>query len=321
MSTTSDDGFFSAGFDPASVDDETRQINDLIERTLAALPPIHTRIPADVRREREEGKGPFPPLQLSPLARERAIPGPAGPLKLRVLSCPEPRAVYFHIHGGGWTLGGAHHQDPLLTALVDTCKVTAVSVEYRLAPEHPYPCGPDDCEAAALWVVENAARTFGAERLLIGGESAGAHLAAVTLLRLRDRHGFRGFRGANLVYGCFDLTLTPSVRRWGERNLILSTPIIEWFTDQFVPPERRADPDVSPLYADLRGLPPALFTVGTLDPLIDDSLFMHARWIAAGNRAELALHPGGIHAFNAFPSRLANAANQRQAEFLAQLLA
>jgi len=72
--------------------------------------------------------------------------------------------------------------------------------------------------------------------------------------------------------------MTPSVSRWGERNLILSTPIINWFTEQFVPdPARRRDPDISPLYADLRDLPPARFTVGSLDPLLDDSLFMYGR--------------------------------------------
>jgi acetyl esterase len=308
-------------FAPASIDEETKQQNDLIERVLAALPGIHTRVPADVRREREEGKGPFPPLQLSPRATEREIHGSTGPIKLRLFTHPEPRAIYFHIHGGGWTLGGAHHQDPLLGPLGEACGVTVASVEYRLAPEHAYPAGPDDCEAAAVWLVENARRELGSDRLLIGGESAGAHLAAVTLLRLRDRHRFTGFRGANLIYGCYDLDLTPSVRRWGERNLILSTPIIEWFTDQFVPRERRTDPDVSPLRADLHGLPPALFSVGTLDPLLDDSLFMHGRWLAAGNRAELAIYPGGIHAFNAFPSKLATAAHERQVQFLKGCLA
>ena len=111
------------------------------------------------------------------------------------------------------------------------------------------------------------------------------------------------------------------MRRWGERNLVLSTPIIELFSDCFVPPaEARATPDVSPLYADLRGLPPALFSVGTLDPLLDDSLFMAARWRAAGNAAELAVYPGGMHAFNAFPMRLAESANRRCQAFVADRL-
>jgi acetyl esterase/lipase len=125
------------------------------------------------------------------------------------------------------------------------------------------------------------------------------------------------FRAANLVYGAYDLTFTPSVRRWGTRNHILSTPIIDRFTGWFVPdPTKRSDPDVSPLHADLSGMPSALFTVGTLDPLLDDTLFMAARWSAAGNAAELAVYPGGVHAFNAFPQELASEANARMLEFL-----
>ena len=73
---------------------------------------------------------------------------------------------------------------------------------------------------------------------------------------------------------------------------------------------------VWPIWADLRDLPPALFTVGTLDPLLDDTLFMHARWVAAGNHAELAIYPGGVHGFSGFPTALARGANQRMIEFL-----
>jgi acetyl esterase/lipase len=152
---------------------------------------------------------------------------------------------------------------------------------------------------------------------VIGGESAGAHLSAITLVRLRDRHAATPFSAANLVYGCYDVSLTPSARNWGERYLIISTPIIEWFAGMWLPDRaRRAEPDVSPLYADLCGLPPALFTVGTLDPLLDDSLFLHARWIAAGGRAELAVWPGGIHGFDAFPTALSRAARARMDAFL-----
>ena len=157
---------------------------------------------------------------------------------------------------------------------------------------------------------------------MIGGESAGAHLSAITLVRLRDRHAATPFSAANLVYGCYDVSLTPSARNWGERYLIISTPIIEWFAGMWLPDRaRRAEPDVSPLYADLCGLPPALFTVGTLDPLLDDSLFMAARWAAAGSRAELAVYPGGVHGFNLFPLPLAEVANRRCHAFVADALA
>jgi acetyl esterase/lipase len=308
-------------FRPEAVDEETRAFNAQLEALLQTVPAVHTQPPAVTRAQRESGQGVFGPIVRSDMAVERRIPGPGGELPLRVFVPERVDGVYLHLHGGGWVLGGAHHQDPRLEAIARTCHVAVVSVEYRLAPEHPYPAGPDDCEAAALWLAGNASQEFGSDRLVIGGESAGAHLTAVTLLRLRDRHGFTGFRGANLVYGGFDLTMTPSVARWGERNLVLSTPIIRWFIDQFVPdPARRRDPDVSPLYADLRDLPPALFTVGTMDPLLDDTLFMYGRWVAAGNEAELAVYPGGVHGFNLFPTALARRANERIDAFIRRVV-
>ncbi len=303
-------------FSDTAVDAETASINAGVEAVLAKLPSQLERSPLQLRAEREAGEGVWGPLELDPAAVERQIPGPAGPVPVRIVAPERPRGVYLHFHGGGWVLGAAHHFDRMHRAIADTCGLAVVSVDYRLAPEHPYPAGPDDCEAAARWLIEHAPAEFGTDRLIVGGESAGAHLGVVTLLRLRDRHGFRGFRAANLVYGCYDVGLTPSAMRWGERNLILSTPILHWFADHFVPVERRREPDVSPLYADLTGMPPALITVGTLDPLLDDSLFLHTRWAAAGGEAELAVYPGGIHGFNAFPSALATRANARIAAFL-----
>src|SRR5204862_6555401 len=147
------------------------------------------------------------------------------------------------------------------------------------------------------------------------------HLTALTLLRVRERLGRLPFQAANLVFGAFDLALTPSARAFGEQRLILRTSDLVHFADAFLPAiaDRRA-PGVSPLYADLRGLCPALFTVGTKDALLDDSLFMHARWRAAGNRAELAVYPGAVHGFLAFPAPQAFAAIQRQTAFLQDAL-
>lgn len=308
----------AARFRPEAVDPETRAINEKLEALLAQVPPVTSQEPREIRAARERGESVWGPLQRLDHAETRSIPGPSGDLPVRILRPPEVRGVYLHFHGGGWTLGGEDHHDLLLDALAREAGVAVASVGYRLAPEHPYPAAPDDCEAAALWAVEHAASLLGSDRLVVGGESAGAHLAAVTLLRLRDRHGGVPFRGANLVYGCYDLGLTPSARAWGKRNLVLSTPIIEWFADHFVPdPGLRRHPDVSPLYARLEGMPPAFFSVGTLDPLVDDSLFMAARWAAASGRAELDVVPGGVHGFNAFPLRIAAESNRRQAAFLA----
>lgn len=309
-------------FRPEAIDPETRAFNEELEKQLAAVAPMESLPAREVRARMREGRGLMPKPEFSTRAETRTIPGPAGPLALRIFRPETVRGVYLHIHGGGWTIGAADLQDPRLEELCDGTGLAVASVEYRLAPEHPYPAGPDDCEAAARWLVEHARAEFGSERLLIGGESAGAHLSAVTLLRMRDRHGFTGFSAANLVFGMYDLSQLPSVRNFGERILILSRSNIRWFTEGFVPdPALRREPDVSPLYADLGGLPPALFTVGTLDPLLDDSLFMHARWLAAGNEAELAVYPGGVHAFTGFPTALGARGREGMLRFLSEAAA
>jgi len=236
---------------------------------------------------------------------DRSIAGPAGALRIRSFVPDEVRAVYLDVHGGGFFMGTPEMDDVGNAALAKRAKVATLSVDYRLAPEHPYPAGPDDCEAAALWLLANAKREFGTDRLIIGGGSAGGNLAAVTLLRLRDRHqSAKRFVGANLVFGVYDVSGTPSQIRQG----------IASFRDLYLPGREAAErkhPDISPLYADLTGMPPALFTVGTADYLYDDSLFMALRWRAAGNEAELDIYPESVHGFTVFPTAMARAANAR----------
>ncbi|HMD45216.1 MAG TPA: alpha/beta hydrolase [Acidimicrobiales bacterium] len=263
-----------------------------------ATPSVEERVA--VLRRAQLGGAP------SDRAVDRTIDGPAGAIRIRVLPAEEPQGVLFHIHGGAWMTGSPEAMDVLHEVIVDACNVAVVSVDYRLAPEHPYPAGPDDCEAAAGWLLEHGADEFGSDRLLIGGESAGAHLAAVTLLRMRDRHGAADrFLGANLVFGAYDLSRTPSQRGVG---LVAGTDILDgtgFPLDLFLPglsAEERRDPDVSPLYADLGGLPPALFSVGTNDHLLDDTLFMAARWEVAGNRSQLLVYPETPHGCIALPS-------------------
>lgn len=303
-------------FDPANVDSDTAQLNSRIEKELSALPPIYTFRPQDLRSARAAGNSIWGPIRHVDEAQDRVIAGPGGEIPLRVFVPDKLKAVYLHMHGGGFMLGRADHFDEALNSVAQECQVAVVSVDYRLAPENPYPAAPDDCEAAAVWLVKNCLTEFGSQKLIIGGESAGANLAAVTLLRMRDRHAFTGFAGAVLTYGAYDLSMTPSARNWGERNLILTTNLIRWFHDNYLPSGNNTDPDISPLYADLTGMPPALFTVGTLDPLIDDSLFMYMRWQAAGNPSELAIYPGGVHAFDAFPIEIACKAHARIREFV-----
>jgi acetyl esterase/lipase len=301
---------------------EARSFNEALAEVLAEQPQVHTVLPERSRSARREGRSVWPQPVFLPQARDLSVRTRAGEIRVRVLA-PEDEAtgVYLHIHGGGWVLGCCDEQDERLWALVEATGLCAVSVDYRLAPEHPYPAGPDDCEDAALWLLDRGLTELGVpNRLAIGGESAGAHLAVTTMLRLRDRHGVSGaFRAANLVYGVYDLSGTPSRRNWGDRHPMLSTPDMEWFGRSFTGDrdlEELRDPDLSPLYAELHDLPPALFTVGDLDPLLDDSLFMAARWQSAGHDAELRVWPESIHGFTAFPLALARAANAAQYEFL-----
>jgi len=308
-------------FSEDSVSPETRAINSEIVKLLDEAPDQWSFAPAVRRARRRQGHGPFPLAPRSERATTLDIEGPHGPIPLRIISPDNPSGVYLHIHGGGWTIGAADEQDPRLERIADNCNLAVVSVEYRLAPEHPYPQGPDDCEAAALWLVKSAMDRFGTDRFAIGGESAGAHLSLVTLLRLRDRHGLTPFRAANLVAGCFDLRLTPSAATWGEEKLVLNTRDMRKFIECFLRDEHAPDdPDISPIFADLAGLPPALISVGTRDPLLDDSLFLAPRWAAAGNDTELAVYPGGAHVFMAFPGDLAEQSLARMDSFLSKAI-
>lgn len=237
-------------------------------------------------------------LYRSPRARELTVPGGVG---LRVIEAESPNGVYLHIHGGGWVLGAADQQDAALERFVATTGQTVVSVEYRLAPEAPFPGPLDDCERAARWLADNALSEFGTERLTIGGDSAGATLSLATLLRLKARPARLPFVAGNLLYGVYDLTMTPSQKHLLD-SPILPQKLLLWFYDQYVPDRaQRANPEASPLYADLRGLPPLLLTVGTADPLLDDTLFLYARLRAANSPVEIQIVPGGDHAFDLLP--------------------
>ncbi len=304
-------------FRPGAISSETVAVNRAVAEAMAGLPDWWQVGAAEARAQRASGGGPYPLPPKSESARTFRIKGRGVDVPVRIVMPDSPSGIYLHIHGGGWVFGAADQQDPMLERVATNTGLAVVSVDYRLAPEHPYPAGPDDCESAVLWLVENAWAEFGTEILTIGGESAGGHLAAVTLLRMRDRHAYTGFKGANLVFGAFDLGMTPSARQFGNEQRPLRTLDIEKFPGAFVPSGTDVrGPDLSPLYADLAGLPPALFTIGTRDGLLDDTLFMYARWIAAGNGAELAVYPGGAHGFAHFSGALAARAYARMDQFL-----
>ena len=236
----------------------------------------------------------------------------------RVFNRDAERGVYVHFHGGAMMLGSPRMNDADNARIASGLGLAVVSVDYRLAPEHPFPAGSDDCLAVAKAVLEADDRP-----IAVGGESAGGYYAALTLLRIRDELGqVDRVRAANLVFGVYDLSGTPSNllgRRPSTVPDILDPELAAFVLECYLPgrtPHEAKDAAYSPMYADLAGLPPALFTVGSADHLLDDSLFMAARWQAWGNEAELAVYPDCIHGFTGFPMELAKRANERIDTFL-----
>lgn len=274
---------------------EARRFVKQAEIALATMPSSHT-LPVEVQRA-GMAAGAEP-------ARAEAEVDVIGGVPVRILEPANIDGTYLHIHGGGWTMGSNAFQDERLWRFATEAEVRVVSVEYRLAPEHPFPACIDDCVAVATSL------TGRGKKVVIGGESAGGHLSALTLTRVRE-----GFTGANLAYGCYDLGMSECQRTWGDRNLVLSTPIIRWHLDQLLPgldDEARRHPSISPLFADLTGMPPALLTVGTDDPMLDDSRLLAERWPGA----RLEVYEAGFHAFDLMPLALGEIATRAQLAFV-----
>ncbi|MGW0174014.1 alpha/beta hydrolase fold domain-containing protein [Rhodococcus sp. NPDC003322] len=269
----------------------------------------------DFYASRPAGRGPSTLEELWEVRAARSAPSPADPpafeevvtaagARVPVRICTPTdgrvRGVYLDIHGGGFYMDSAARDDVRNRELADALRIAVVSVDYRLAPEHPWPAAPDDCETAALWLVEHTQARFGSSRLAIGGRSAGATLALATLLRLRDRGAVDGFTGAALQFGTYDLSAqTPAGRRIAD----------EYFIHAYAGHVAdRTTPDISPVYGDLHGLPPALLVVGSKDVLLEDNLAMAGRLSAAGNEVELRIYPEAPHGFTGHPTTMARTA-------------
>lgn len=299
---------------PAAVS-EQRASNEA--RTLsAARAPDPARISiARVRAARIDNARTLPPARYGVAIGDRRVEVSHGQLTLRILTPPQPLATYLHFHHGGWVFGSVWEQDERLTNIARSARARVVSVGYRLAPENPLPAAVDDGVAAADWVRAE----YGYGPLLVGGESAGAHVALCTLLRLRDDGGVRDVRAVQLSYGMYDLSMTPSARAWGEHFLSISTSWLAWFYDQAaaeVPPDSRRVGWLSPLYADLAALPPTLLTVGTADPLVDDTLLLADALRGVSVDVELAVWPEGPHGLNVLPTAIGRAAENEIRRYL-----
>ena len=259
----------------------------------------------------------------SPEAELREIAG----VPCRVFT-PSGRAsaIYLHFHGGGMMIGAPEMSDYSSVDLRDRFNLAVVSVDYRLAPEHPHPAGPDDGVTVADWLLANGERELGASRLILGGESAGGYMSAIVLLRIRDELcAIDRVAGANLVFGVYDWGRSPSQRgiRPAAGPDLLDPVGIEFFTECYLPgltDDERRDPSISPAFADLSDLVPALMSVGTSDHLLDDTLMLSARWAAAGNEVDLVVLPEMPHGFMAVPGAMADIWTQRTNAWFADIL-
>lgn len=198
------------------------------------------------------------------------------------------------------------YQDIMLKYWADHGQMTVVSVGYRLAPEHPYPAGNEDCFDIGEYLIDNAEKDFGAPLMFMGGDSAGGHLSVVTCYHLLESRPKFAFRGLVLNFGAYDLSgFLPQAHTFN-LPLVLDKEIMTNFIKAYLPGttiEDRRDWKISPFFADLTKmkLPPALFTCGTLDCLLDDSVLMSAKWTMSGAESILKVYPGGCHGFVFFP--------------------
>ena len=234
------------------------------------------------------------------------------PVRIHLPVGKPPVGVLLELHGGGFYFGSAAGSDVRNRRLADALGVAVVSVDYRLAPESPWPAAPDDCETAALWLVQHAESRFSTTRLAVGGFSAGATLAVATLARLRAK-GITAFSGGVLQFGTYDLAArTPAGRLISD----------EYFLQAYAgtAPDR-TDPDISPIFAGLAGLPPILIVIGSDDILLEDNLAMAARLSAAGVEVELRIYPASPHGFSGHPTPMARAAIGHIDSWLRTLLA
>ncbi|HMJ32763.1 MAG TPA: alpha/beta hydrolase [Baekduia sp.] len=282
---------------------------------LSAIAPDrqNDRVPvAEQRRRLALSAGPLAVRPRLPLTTvDHAIPGPGGaPIPAR-LYVPEgapargPLLVYFH--GGGWVQGSVATHDPGCRLLAHLSGVRVLSVDYRLAPEHPYPAAAQDAIAAYAWAAASAARLgIDPERIAVGGDSAGGNLAAVVALAARDDDDLPDAAFQLLIYPAVDLAAkAPSVTTFAE-GFLLTERGMDWYVGKYVPDAaRRSEPQASPLRAaDLAGLPPAYVGTCVPDPLRDEGEAYAERLRDAGVPVTVQRH-GQVHGFfnmSAIPS-------------------
>lgn len=274
---------------------------------IRSLPAVDMRaLPIAVARQTfEDNQRPWVhcPVPTGPTV-DLTLPGPAGAIRARLYrpagDAAGPTGVVVFAHGGGWTFGSIDTHEGTARTLAGFSGCAVLSIDYRLAPEHPFPAPLDDVLAAVAFV---QAGGLGAgidpARLAVAGDSAGANLALGAMLALRDSGKPMPLTAA-LFYGCFaPIFETQSHRRFGDGSYLLGSANMRWYWANFLGNDDfdRAPAHAAPLTAELSGLPPLYLNAAGLDPLLDDTLMLSARLAEAGVRHRFDLWPGVVHGF------------------------
>jgi acetyl esterase len=275
----------------------------LQERGLAA--PDRTRVPLAEARAAQDRIGAFLCEGSVPLRDERdlSLPGPHGQVPCR-LYLPDDVArppLLVYAHGSGFMQGVLSSWDAMLRELVRQSGTAALSVDYKLAPEHRFPKAFDEMVAVTRLMAREGARLgIDPARIAVGGDSAGGNLALAAALALRDE-GLGALRFMLLIYGVYSTdSESPSWQRFGQ-GAGLSQRQMRWIWEIYLErPEQHSDWRAAPILADLAGLPPAYLIVGSLDPLLDDSHRLSAALNSAGVAHRLNVYDGVNHGFIRF---------------------
>jgi acetyl esterase len=282
---------------------QARALLDLIEKS--GLPPTHMLSPADARRyyrERRAYAQPEPP-DIGEV-RDLKAPGPHGDIPLRLYR-PQGSAaqavlpVLVYYHGGGWVIGDLDTHDTLCRELSNGSGACVIAVDYRMGPEHRFPAAVDDCIAATGWVHDNAAvLKVDAQRIAVGGDSAGGNLAAAVAIAARNA-GDLPVRYQLLIYPATDQRRGAPSHTSNGQGYLLTSDSMRYFHDHYLVDDRHDhDWRASPLLCDnLEKLPPALVITAGFDPLRDEGMQYARALTAAGNSAVQICFERQIHGF------------------------
>lgn len=276
-----------------------------IKKLLDSLPPEAslevTELPLEqalsTLRSRPD---PVIPVDNPPDIEDRTIPGPEGEIAVRIYRATQirPKGIVVNFHGGGWVSGAITNDDFFCKLLARESGYVVVSVDYRLAPEHPFPAAIDDANAAVSWAAGKASE-LGVDSggVVVSGCSSGANLAAACAVRARDEGG-PAIDGQILLYPALDATCKSPSFEANAEGYLLSARTMRWFWTQYLQgDENRDNPYASPLEADLAGIPRALIFSAGYDPLRDDAKAYADKLAESGVEVEYHCYDGLIHGF------------------------